>query len=192
MSASAFPFNLDSSLTGVTAVDGAFAPSLPASGNAVELFFARTDLGNAEVRQPLCDLPRPVRELLFLVDGSNAVDQCIAEVHNARLADAMVLLTLGLIRTTSFDAKTPSRAGRLPLRPLIDTLLDLTPEDLYTLLTQQAKLRLGLLQGFRMVLALERCEGHHEQRALAVRFVQEIWRTHGQAGISPLRKLLKV
>jgi hypothetical protein len=208
MSATIYRFHPDSGFAGMSPADSSHRPSVGASVAAsvatsdvaapivhdgvVELRFARTTLGEAELRRAVHDLPRPVRELLCLVDQTVAIDQRVSEVHDAQLADAMLLLNLGLIRTVSFDANSATRRGRTPLRPVIDALLSLPSDDLYTLLTQQAKRRLGLLQGFRMVLALERCNGHHEQCALAVRFVQEIWRTHGDAGIRPLRGLLKV
>ena len=106
----------------------------------------------------------------------------------------MQLLDLGLIRITSFDATTVARTGaiRMSLQALAEALLELPSDALYTLLTQQAKRLLGLLQGFRMVLALERCAGQYEQHALAVRFIQESWRMHGVAGVRPLQKLLRV
>lgn len=190
MSATTPRFDAGAGLVGWTSTDTTRS-SARAVGSAVELSCARTDLGAAEVRRPVRDLARPARELLFLIDKPVAVDPCVSEVHEAELADAMLLLGMGLIRTTSFDASSASRPVRMQLRPLIDALLVLSSDDLYTLLTQQAKRRLGLLQGFRMVLALERCNGHHEQRALAVRFIQEIWRTHGVVGIRPLQGLLK-
>lgn len=163
------------------------------TGNAVvsasaELCFARTERGEAEVRCRLIDLPSPTRDLLFALERHLSIDLCLAAVRGAQLADAMALLSLALIRTFSFDAVAPFQ--QVTLLPLIDALLALPTDDLYTLLTHQAKRRLGLLQGFRMVLALERCNSPHEQRALAVRFVQEIWRTHGVAGVVPLQRLL--
>jgi hypothetical protein len=187
MSATIYRFQPDAGYLSLPVANASFASPPYAAEGAVELRFAKTGLGEAEARRPVHDLPRPVRELLFVVDRLVAIDQCVSEVHDAQLADAMLLLNLGLIRTTSFGGNSASRS----VRSLIDALLGLPSDDLYTLLTQQAKRRLGLLQGFRMVLALERCNGHHEQCALAVRFVQEIWRTHGEAGVQPLRGLLK-
>jgi hypothetical protein len=158
---------------------------------AMTLCVGRTQAGDAEVRRPVHELAPAARELLGLIERSVAIDRCLAALPQAQLADAMLLLSLGLVRTTSFDAVATSGARRIQLQPLLDALLALPSDDLYSLLTQQAKRRLGLLQGFRTVLALERCNGPHEQRALAVRFVQEIWRMHGEAGIRPLQRLLR-
>jgi hypothetical protein len=156
----------------------------------VELRFSRTELGEAELRQPVRDLPRPARELLFIIDRAIAIEQCVSKVHDAHLTHAMFLLSLGLIHMASFDASQLA-PDRLHLQSFVDALLSLPPDDLYTFLTQQAKRRLGLLQGFRMVLALERCKDHDEQCTLAARFVQEIWRIHGEAGLRPLQDSLE-
>jgi hypothetical protein len=188
MSASIFGFHADSHLWDLRPADPIRYLYRPAAQNVLELFFARTLLGDAEVQRPVCELPRAARQLLFIVDQSVAIDKSVSEIHEAGLADAMLLLGLGLVRTASFEARYAKSAG---LRPLIDAILRLSSQELYTLLTQQAKQRLGLLQGFRMVLALERCKNQYEQSALAVRFVQEIWRTQGEAGIHPLRGLLR-
>lgn len=155
----------------------------------LQVIFAKTDLGEAEWIRPSRDLPRPARQLLQLVDEAVPIDDCVAGVDEGSLADAMLLLDQGLIRLSACHADA-AVAGFLKL--LVDALLALPPHDLYSLLTDQAKRRLGLLQGFRMVLALERCANRHEQSALAVRFVQLIWRMHGAAGIRPLKGLLKV
>jgi hypothetical protein len=166
-----------------------FDPFFCDGGCAVELLFSRTELGDAELRRPVRDLPQSARELLFVIDRAFGLDQCVSKVHDAHLSDAMFLLSLGLIRTAFFDAG-PVAPDRNQLQRLVAALLELSQDDLYTFLTQQAKRRLGLLQGFRMVLALERCNNHDEQCALAVRFVQEIWRIHGEAGLRPLQDLL--
>jgi len=155
----------------------------------VELLFSRTELGDAELERPVRDLSRTARELLFIIDRAIGIDQCVSKVHDARLSDAVFLLGLGLIRSASLDA-SPVAPDRVELKLLVAALLDLSQDDLYTFLTQQAKRRLGLLQGFRMVLALERCDNRDEQCALAVRFVQEIWRIHGEAGLRPLQDSL--
>jgi hypothetical protein len=180
-----------SATTAPVLADSATAVDLATAWGALTLCCARTPSGAAELRQPAHALPAPARELLGLVDPGVAIDHCVSAAAQAQLSDAMLLLSLGLVRTTSFEAAATIGAGRVQLRPLLDALLALSSDELYTLLTQQAKRRLGLLQGFRTVLALERCNGPHEQRALAVRFVQEIWRMHGAAGVLPLQRLLK-
>lgn len=166
--------------------------SFLAMERSLQLSMGRTARGDAEAQRPTLALRRPVRELLFLLGRPATIDRYIDEVHEARLADAMTLLSLGLSCTTSFDAGTSTPGTRVQFRSLIDALLALSSDDLYALLTHQAKRRLGLLQGFRMVLTLERVQGRDEQRALTVRFVQEVWRLHGEAGMRPLEALLKL
>ena len=191
MSASTFRFHADWDFA-VPESTPSLVPPCPAVAHdkSWDGAYLRTDVGEAEMQRPVLALPRAARELLFVIDRHAGIDQCMAAVDGAASADAWLLLELGLIQTASSAAAAAGDVGKGRLQPLVDALLALPSYDLYTLLTQQAKRRLGLLQGFRMVLALERCAGHHEQRAMAVRFVHEVWRTHGDAGIVPLQRLL--
>lgn len=156
--------------------------------------FVRTEAGDAELRHPgltRLTLATPARQLLFSIEHTLAIDLCISVADGSSLADAMLLLRLGLIRVDSLRATGADRASARQLHAVIGAVLVLPAGELYALLTQQAKLRLGLLHGFRMILALERCVSHDEQRALAVRFVEDVWRSHGETGIRPLSAALR-
>jgi hypothetical protein len=186
MSASTFPTSVDSSFAaGSTSSDG--------SGLTRELalHFVRTDAGDAELRQPGLTLATPARQLLFSIEHTLAIDLCISVAEGSSLADAMLLLRWGLIRLDSLRATGADRASARQLHAVVGAVLVLPASELYRLLTQQAKLRLGLLHGFRMILALERCVSHEDQRALAVRFVEDVWRSRGETGIRPLNAALR-
>lgn len=101
----------------------------------------------------------------------------------AALAEAMGLLTAGLccLRWTGGPADARLRPEDLAAR-----LLCLDWDGLYTLLTHQAKLRLGLVAGFRMVLAIERCQRLAQLQALSLLFVDALWVARGEDGIRPV------
>lgn len=150
---------------------------------SVGLQFARTPVGETEMAQPSRNLSLPARALLEEMGSSLAIEQRFAEAFDARLGDAITLLSLGLIKAR---VNTDDPRHDAELHVLIARLFALAPYDLYTLLTRQAKLRLGLIQGFGLILALERCNTVRERTALAIRFVDAVWRREGADGISRL------
>jgi hypothetical protein len=158
----------------------------PDAPREMTICFARTDAGDAELRRPGIALTLPARQLLFSIEKGIAIDACIAVVTGSSLVDAMVLLRRGLVRIDAVHASGADRVDVRRLEQVVHAMLRLPADELYTLLTQHAKLRLGLLHGFRMILALERCSRDEDQRALALRFVEDIWRAHGEAGVRPL------
>lgn len=82
-------------------------------------------------------------------------------------------------------AEVPSAAV-----PLEDALHLLSYRELYDRLTEQARPRLGLLKGYRMVLEIEKCSGADEIRALALRFVADVREAQGDAAAREVRRLL--
>jgi hypothetical protein len=157
----------------------------------VRFQFARTAAGEAENALASQSLSPPARALLRHVDGDRCIEQCLLDVPGARLADAMELLPPGLLRARSCLATSREAPQGVQLRPLVDTLLALSNDETYFVLTHQAKLRLGLIHGFRMVLLLERCVGPHEQRALALRFIEALWRLQGEPGLRRFERYLR-
>lgn len=66
---------------------------------------------------------------------------------------------------------------------LAELVQSLSYRQLYDLLTAQARPRLGLISGYRMVLEVERCNGADEVRALALRFVESVRQAQGAEGV---------
>ena len=66
---------------------------------------------------------------------------------------------------------------------LAELVQSLSYRQLYDLLTAQARPRLGLISGYRMVLEVERCNGADEVRALALRFVEAVRQAQGAEGV---------
>jgi hypothetical protein len=63
-------------------------------------------------------------------------------------------------------------------------------DQLYGLLTSQAKERLGLIKGFKMVLDVEKCSGLAELQTLAVRFVGLVREVQGDGAAKKMRLAL--
>jgi len=84
-------------------------------------------------------------------------------------------------------------AGAAPPQPALtleQALQARSYRELYDLLTQQARPRLGLIKGYRMVLEVEKCSGPEEIRALALRFVDVVREVQGEAQAQALRRQL--
>ena len=137
--------------------------------------YSKTDRGRGEIANRGSKLPRTARNLLFIIDRTRAATSWIDLIHGASAADVELLRAQGLIEPAAPDAaKHPA-----PIRSLESAIASLSYDQLYGLLTSQAKERLGLIKGFKMVLDVEKCNGLPELRALAMRFVGAVREAQG-------------
>ena len=67
---------------------------------------------------------------------------------------------------------------------------DWTYDALYTLLTHEAKERFGLIKGYRLILKIEGCSDLAGMQAVALDFVEQIRKAHGEDSAARLRKQL--
>lgn len=151
--------------------------------------FVRTDAGRQEVHDRAAPLSRAARNLLLIIDASKTADQWLTMVHGSTTADVQQLLDCGLIAAAGMAA-APTTAPARPPRTLEQALETHGYAALYELLTQQARARLGLVKGYRMVLDVEKCNGPAEIRALAARFVGMVREVQGEAEARTLRRQL--
>lgn len=151
--------------------------------------FVRTEAGRHEVRERAAPLSRAARNLLLIIDASKSVDQWLALVHGSTTADVEQLLASGLIATAASSAAPVAEQAHAP-RTLQQALETHGYTALYELLTQQARARLGLVKGYRMVLDVEKCNGPAEIRTLAARFVDMVREVQGEAEAKALRRQL--
>jgi hypothetical protein len=140
--------------------------------------YIKTENGRAAIRAGNHALKRPARNLLVILDASKTGDEWVAVVHGATGADLQQLIDDGLIRVAEPKLATPSRPRGLGLEGALENWA-YTP--LYDLLTVQARARLGLVKGYRMVLEIEKCSGVEALRVLALRFVDEVRMVQGDA-----------
>jgi len=130
-------------------------------------------------------LPRTTRNLLMLIDGTRAATNWIELIHGATAADVELLLANGLIE--------PAQAADellVPTRSLESAVASLSYDQLYDLMTSQAKERLGLIKGFKIVLEVEKCSSLPELQALAVRFVGMVREVQGASAATKMCQAL--
>lgn len=142
--------------------------------------FVRTEAGRREIRDRAVPLSRAARNLLLIVDAGKSAAEWLAMISGSQAADFKQLLDAGLIAPAQGPVTAVARPPRPP-RTIEQALLDHGYAELYELLTQQARPRLGLIKGYKMVLEVEKCNGPGEIRALALRFVELVRQVQGEA-----------
>jgi hypothetical protein len=171
--------------------------------------YVKTEAGRAELKERRLALPRQARLLLVIIDATKTGAEWIAAVNGSSDADIERLVSTGLIAarssavrpdaaTSPLPAGRPPEAGPLverePTRPsanmpalsdaaMGELIQSMGYRQLYDLLTSQARPRLGLISGYRMVLEVERCNGVADLRALALRFVESARQAQGAEGV---------
>jgi hypothetical protein len=148
--------------------------------------YARTEAGKAEFRARTINLSRPARNLLMVIDGSCSGDAWIAKVTGSTATDLDALIAAQLI--AAVDA-TSSRTihQRIPVEVAVR---DWTYDALYTLLTHEARERFGLIKGYRLILKIEGCSDLAGMQAVALDFVEQLRKAHGEDSAARFRKQL--
>jgi hypothetical protein len=154
----------------------------------------KTDAGRAEIKARALPLSRTARNLLLIIDGSRPLSEWLGLVHGATEADVEGLLAQGLIEPVATPAAQASgRGNREPsVEQLTAAMNALSYDQLYTLLTSQAKERFGLIKGYRFVLDVEKSVNLQELQAVGQRFLAELKQEHGEAGMRHLRLALGI
>ena len=148
--------------------------------------YVRTEAGKAEFRVHSIKLSRPARNLLMVIDGSCSGDAWIAKVTGSTPADLDVLLAARLIAPVG-----GSTDKTVHQRVTVDVAVrDWTYDALYTLLTHEAKERFGLIKGYRLILKIEGCADLAGIQAVALEFVEQIRKAHGEDSAARFRKQL--
>src|SRR5690349_3284190 len=116
--------------------------------------YSRTDEGRAEIARRGRKLPRTSRNLLLLIDATREATSWIELIQGATAADIELLFAKGLIEPVRGEVAEP-----VPAQSLESAVARLSSEQLYGLMTSQAKERLGLIRGLMMILEVEKCSG---------------------------------
>jgi hypothetical protein len=148
--------------------------------------YARTEAGKAEIRAHGIKLSRPARNLLMVIDASCSGDKWIAKVTGSTPADLEALIASRLI------APQGGAAAKIVYQriPVDVAVCDWTYDALYTLLTHEAKERFGLIKGYRLILKIEGCSDLAGMQAVALDFVEQIRKAHGEDSATRFRKQL--
>jgi hypothetical protein len=151
--------------------------------------YAKTDSGREEIRNRTRKLSRVARNLLLIIDERHPGINWVQLVHGASDGDLRTLITEGLV---AHKQDAPAGLQLRSTRSLAEALSQLSYNQLYDLMTSQARDRLGLVRGFKFVLAVEKCSGIDELRALALEFMQLILQHQGEAAAKQMRLALGV
>ena len=148
--------------------------------------YLKTEAGRQAIHTRAASLSRTARNLLLIIDDSRSGDEWLALVANATAADLAQLVQAGFLseRAPAAPAAAPGAApapSGLRTAVVTQALQALGYRELYERLTAEARSRLGLIKGYRMVLEIEKCSGADEIRGLAARFVEEVRAAQGDA-----------
>jgi hypothetical protein len=144
--------------------------------------YEKTAEGRAEIGARGAQLPRTTRNLLLVIDATKPAADWLAMIAGAGPADLEALIQRGLIAPASRPA--PLRPAAAPAAADPEARLQALDRDaLYALVTREARRRLGLVNGLRLVLDLEKCGSEAEVRTLALRFVAQVREAKGDAAV---------
>jgi hypothetical protein len=146
--------------------------------------FSKTDAGREEIRNRTRKLSRTARNLLLIVDESRPAENWLQLVHGASMDDLRQLLESGLVQEQA------GLAGQRAAMSVHEAVSQLSYDQLYTLLTSQARDRLGLFAGYKFVLDVEKCANIDQMRALAERFLSLVKQHQGEAAEKQMRMAL--
>lgn len=153
--------------------------------------YAKTAKGREEITSPTVKLPRTARNLLLIIDNTKPAHQWASLIQGATDTDIDSLFNAGLIGLVQVEAAERARA-KAPLRTVEAAIATLSYDQVYNLLTSQAKERLGLVKGFMFVLEVEKCANEAELRVLAARFVDMVRDVQGDSASNSMRVALGV
>ena len=146
--------------------------------------YVRTEAGRAEIGTNSIKMPRPARNILLLIDASCTGEQWVGKINGSTPADLDMLLAAGLIAPT---VATGTKAAEIPVEVAVRNW---KYDALYALLTREAKERFGLIKGYRLVLKIEGCADLAAMQAVALDFVEQIRKAHGEESAARFRKQL--
>ena len=171
-------------------------PGAAPAGDGPGQRFAKTEAGREEIRLRTLPLSRPARNLLLIIDASRVGADWVGLVHGCTAADLQALCDTGLVAPLGAatapgkPAAAAAAAGSAPRMSLAQALETKGYQVLYDRITAEARPRLGLFKGYRLVLEVERCNGPAEIRALAQRFIEAVREADGDAAAVALAQVL--
>ena len=168
--------------------------------------FSKTEAGRLEIQARAMPLARSSRNLLLIIDSSRSAVEWIGIVQGCDLATLQALQDAGLVSDMdtnsagSFGVSQSPDAGVAPAlgsaaaasqhMSVAQALENCSYSSLYDRITAEARPRLGLIRGYKMIMALEQCSNPTETRALALRFIEQERDLHGEAAGKALTQLL--
>lgn len=139
--------------------------------------YVKTAAGREAIQLRAQALSRAARTLLLIIDPRKTGIEWVSAVAGATEADLAKLIEAGFIES----AARAAAQARGHEAALLEVLEGRGYDELQELLTEQARVRLGLIKGYRMVLEIEKCLSVEDLRKLAMRFVEEVRAVQGEA-----------
>ncbi len=161
--------------------------------------YTKTETGRAEIRARVHALTRTARNLLLIIDPSRDGANWVSMVQGASAADLQTLVDAGLVAQLGGPSVVPSvppsepEPSTAPAPATAPGALEassLSYSDLYDLLPSLAKQHLGLMKGYRFVLAIEKADGLVGLQSVARDLLTEIERAKGAAVARSARRAL--
>ena len=163
--------------------------------------YTKTETGRAEIRARVHALTRTARNLLLIIDPSRDSANWVSMVQGASAADLQTLVDAGLVSLLGGPSVAPSVPPAEPEPSATFTaapatgpgaleVSSLSYSDLYDLLPSLAKQHLGLMKGYRFVLAIEKADGLAGLQLVARDLLAEIERAKGAAVARSARRAL--
>lgn len=157
--------------------------------------YLRTSAGQAEIQARALALPRPVRNLLLLLNPDQTGAHWVEQVKGCTLDDLALLESHGLIAPPPAVPEPAAVPLPVPAKtaPVADSGIDLSAlqtrlrgmpyAPLYEALNSHGKETLGLVGGYRFALEIERCSGPADLQDLALRYLAQLRDKHGMDAI---------
>jgi hypothetical protein len=161
---------------------------LPGAGLAGH--YSKTEAGRAEIRNRALPLSRPARNLLLIIDASRSGEGWLGVVQGCVGPELAALVEHGLVAEAPAGAAGVVNPAAAPRMSLAQALESRSYKALYDRITSEARPRLGLIKGYKMILEVERCGGPADIRALAQRFVDTVRDTQGDPAGMALAQVL--
>ena len=163
--------------------------------------YTKTETGRAEIRARVHALTRTARNLLLIIDPSRDGANWVSMVQGASAADLQTLVDAGLVSLLGGPSVAPSVPPAEPEPSATSSAApstgpgaleasSLSYSDLYDLLPSLAKQHLGLMKGYRFVLAIEKADGLAGLQLVARDLLAEIERAKGAAVARSARRAL--
>jgi hypothetical protein len=137
--------------------------------------YRKTAAARAHIHQRRLLLSRAASDLLFLIDASRPVAEWLAVVREASMADVEELLAQGLIADEAAESHPVKTPEQVIYAELLEAMDQLTSDQMYRLLLDQAREQFGLVKGFQFVLDVEKCAGRAELLEMGHRLLSEVF-----------------
>ena len=141
----------------------------------------KTDAGRSEIRNRSLPLSRAARNLLLIIDDGHDADYWLGLVRGCAESDLQHLVDAGLVAPSASNASAPGQRIDPVSMALAASLQATDFRHLYDNLTAQARPRLGLINGYLTILAVERAADLDALREVARQFVDQIRKLRGDA-----------